>query len=59
MGTLSFTEIEIKPVNKNMAIALGRWQLARAGDEPRGRFTLIFRRFKEGWRIVHDHTSSA
>ena len=59
MGMLSFTEIEIKPINKDTAIALGRWQLARAGDAPRGRFTLIFRRVKEGWRIVHDHTSSA
>lgn len=59
MGTLSFTEIEIKPINKDTAIALGRWQLTRAGDTPRGRFTLIFRRTKDGWRIVHDHTSSA
>ena len=59
MGTLSFTEVEIKPINKDTAVAIGRWQLTRAGDTPRGRFTLIFRRVKEGWRIVHDHTSSA
>ena len=59
MGTLSFTEIEIKPIDKDRAVVIGRWQLARTGDTPRGRFTLIFRRFKEGWRIVHDHTSSA
>lgn len=59
MGTLSFTEIEIKPVDKDMAVVVGRWQLARSGDTPRGRFTLIFRRTKNGWRIVHDHTSSA
>jgi beta-aspartyl-peptidase (threonine type) len=59
MGTLSFSEIEIKPINKELAVAVGRWQLTRTGDAPRGRFTLIFRRVKEGWRIVHDHTSSA
>lgn len=59
MGTLSFTEIEIKPIDNDLAVVIGRWQLARTGDAPRGRFTLIFRRFKEGWRIVHDHTSSA
>jgi beta-aspartyl-peptidase (threonine type) len=59
MGTLSFTEVEIKPINKDTAVAVGRWQLTRVGDTPRGRFTLIFRRVKEGWRIVHDHTSSA
>jgi beta-aspartyl-peptidase (threonine type) len=59
MGTLSFLEIEIKPLGRDAAIAFGRWQLVRAADTPHGRFTLIFRRTREGWRIVHDHTSSA
>jgi ketosteroid isomerase-like protein len=59
MGTLSFLEIEIKPLNADAAIAFGRWQLTRAADTPHGRFTLIFKRTREGWRIVHDHTSSA
>jgi ketosteroid isomerase-like protein len=40
-------------------MATGRWQLAREADTPHGRFTLIFRRTAAGWRIVHDHTSSA
>ena len=39
------------------AVVLGSWSLARAGDNPHGKFTLIFRKFKDGWRIVHDHTS--
>jgi len=38
---------------------LGAWKLKRAKDEPHGRFTLIFRRLPEGWKIVHDHTSAA
>lgn len=59
MGTLTFSELEIMPVGKDAAVVLGRWQLQRAGDTPKGRFTLIFRRTKAGWRIVHDHTSSA
>lgn len=57
MGTLAFTELEVKPVNDEMAIVIGRWQLTRASDSPGGRFTLIFRRLPEGWRITHDHTS--
>ncbi|MBD0326915.1 MAG: nuclear transport factor 2 family protein, partial [Pyrinomonadaceae bacterium] len=57
MGQLAFSDLEIKPVNKDSAVVLGRWQLTRANDTPRGRFTLIFRRTKQGWRIVHDHTS--
>ena len=59
MGTLAFTELEIKPVSEFYAVANGRWRLARAEDAPHGRFTLIFRRTAAGWRIVHDHTSSA
>jgi beta-aspartyl-peptidase (threonine type) len=59
MGTLTFSELEIMPVGKDAAVVLGRWQLKRAGDTPHGLFTLIFRRTRAGWRIVHDHTSSA
>lgn len=59
MGTLTFSELEIKPLSKDAAVALGRWELKRANDNPHGRFTLIFHRAKDGWRIVHDHTSSA
>ncbi len=58
MGTLAFTELEFKPLSEFYIMAVGRWQLARAADAPRGRFTLIFRRTNAGWRIVHDHTSS-
>ncbi len=57
MGTLAFTELEVKPLTDEMAIVIGRWQLTRAGDMPSGRFTLIFRRLPDGWRITHDHTS--
>ena len=59
MGTLEFSELEITPLGKDTAVVIGRWQLKRAGDAPHGRFTLIFRRTREGWRIIQDHTSSA
>lgn len=58
MGTLAFSDLEIKVISKDAAVVSGRWQLTRAADTPHGRFTLIFRRKAEGWRIVHDHTSS-
>ena len=57
MGTLAFTELEVKPLNDNSTVVIGRWELTRAADTPHGRFTLIFRRMKDGWRIIHDHTS--
>jgi len=59
MGTLEFSDIEVNVVSTDTAVMIGRWHLARANDEPHGRFTLIFRKTKQGWRIVHDHTSSA
>jgi ketosteroid isomerase-like protein len=58
MGALAFTELEFKPLSEFYMMATGRWQLTRAADTPRGRFTLIFRRTAAGWRIAHDHTSS-
>lgn len=58
MGTLDFSEIEVDRLSKDAAVVIGRWRLKRAQDTPHGRFTLIFRRLPEGWRIVQDHTSS-
>jgi ketosteroid isomerase-like protein len=59
MGTLTFSEIETTLLSPDAAVVLGRWRLERAKDRPHGRFTLIFKRLPEGWRIVHDHTSAA
>ena len=59
MGTLTFSDLEITLPGKESAVVLGRWHLKRVGDEPHGRFTLIFKKTKQGWKIIHDHTSSA
>jgi ketosteroid isomerase-like protein len=59
MGALTFSDLEITLLSPDAAVALGRWSLQRANDQPHGRFTLIFKRLPEGWRIVHDHTSAA
>jgi ketosteroid isomerase-like protein len=59
MGTLEFKEVETTMQDRNTAVVIGAWGLKRANDNPHGRFTLIMKRLPEGWRIVHDHTSSA
>ncbi|MDQ1612189.1 MAG: hypothetical protein QOG00_2120 [Pyrinomonadaceae bacterium] len=59
MGTLAFSELDIKPLSEFYASATGRWELTRAKDKPHGRFALIFRRTNAGWRIVQDTTTSA
>jgi ketosteroid isomerase-like protein len=57
MGHLDFTDIEVHRLGQDAAFVLGRWHLKRATDELGGVFTLVFQRFPEGWKIVHDHTS--
>jgi len=57
MGVLTFSELEIEMLGKDTAKVLGRWHVAHEPKDDQGRFTLIFRKFKDGWRIVHDHTS--
>lgn len=59
MGVLAFSDLEITLLSKDAALVLGRWHLKRTNDEPHGMFTLLFRKTKAGWKIVHDHTSSA
>jgi ketosteroid isomerase-like protein len=58
MGHLDFSELEVHMLGNDAAFVLGRWNLKREKDEPGGVFTLVFRHFPEGWRIVHDHTSA-
>ena len=57
MGTLTFSDLEITLLSKDSAVVLGSWSLARENDNPHGKFTLTFRKLKEGWRIIMDHTS--
>jgi beta-aspartyl-peptidase (threonine type) len=59
MGRLTFSELDVQVLGPDNALVRGRWQLVRSKDKPGGLFTLIFRRFPEGWRIIHDHTSAA
>ena len=59
MGELTFSNIEVSTLAPNSALAFGGWHLKRGGETFSGLFTLIFRKTPEGWRIVHDHTSSA
>lgn len=58
MGQLTFSDLEITVLAPDAAYILGHWELVREADHPGGVFTLIARRFPDGWRIVHDHTSS-
>ncbi len=58
MGVLSFTELEYTVLSADAALVFGKWRLQREKDTPNGLFTLTFRKTAQGWKIIHDHTSS-
>lgn len=58
MGTLNFDDLDVTVVSGDTAMVRGRWRLEmKEGKKPQGVFTLLLRKFPEGWRIVHDHSS--
>ncbi|MBY0527374.1 MAG: nuclear transport factor 2 family protein [Gemmataceae bacterium] len=59
MGKLRFGELDIEMLAPDRALVRGRWHLDldKAKEEKEGLFTLIVRKFPQGWRITHDHTS--
>jgi ketosteroid isomerase-like protein len=60
MGTLEFSSLRIEILGPDAAFVRGAWNLTMPdGKTPHGLFTLVFRKFPEGWKIVHDHTSAA
>ena len=60
MGTLTYSEISVRPLAKGYALANGRYALKRTqagGGDASGRFTIVLRKTKAGWKIIHDHSS--
>jgi len=58
MGQLSFEILSLQPVGEGGAVVLGRWRLSDTPQAGAGVFSVVLERRPEGWRIVHDHTSS-
>jgi|SRR5690348_4920904 len=58
MGQLTFSGLEIHVLSGNSAYVIGKYRLDREKDHPEGVFTLIFRKFDDGWKIVNDHTTA-
>jgi len=60
MGKLDFSDLRIETLGADAAFVRGAWHLTMSdGKTPHGIFTLVFRKFSDGWKIVHDHTSAA
>jgi ketosteroid isomerase-like protein len=58
MGELAFSELEFRFLGADAALVLGHWHLQREKGDIGGVFSLVWQRFPEGWKIIHDHTST-
>ncbi|PRY11934.1 uncharacterized protein DUF4440 [Pontibacter ummariensis] len=59
MGTLRFDLKEVKELSPETMLVVGKWHLAREASKGdlEGHFSVIFRKFADGWKIVADHSS--
>jgi beta-aspartyl-peptidase (threonine type) len=58
-GDLSFEELQVESFGPNVALVRGRYVLKLDSGKATGRFTLVFRKFADGWKVTSDHTSAA
>ena len=57
--SLRFEDLTVRRVGEDVAVGVARWVLHRGGEVTgSGPFTLVLEHTGEGWRIVHDHSSS-
>ena len=57
--SLHFEEVEARPLSATLALVTARFILQRRTERTAsGPFTLVMERRPEGWRILHDHSSS-
>lgn len=57
MGKLNFDLLSVKPVAENYFFVVGKWHLTRSIGDVGGVFTLLFRKVKNQWVIIADHSS--
>ena len=59
MGKLEFRNLRIETLGSDAAFVRGEFHLTMSdGKTPHGLFTLVFRKFPEGWKIIHDHSAA-
>jgi ketosteroid isomerase-like protein len=60
MGTLSFSDLEVHPLDDRFAVCIGKYELERSkkdGGHAEGLFSLVLEKTDKGWKIIIDHTT--
>jgi len=57
MGKLSFELITVKRLSEDYFFVIGKWHLSRSIGNIGGAYTLLFRKIKNQWVIITDHSS--
>lgn len=57
MGKLHYDILKIQPLSADSYFVLGKWMLKRSMGDVSGYYTLLFRKIKNEWVIVVDHSS--
>lgn len=57
MGKLDFTILETKRLSMLYYFVVGKWHLTRTVGDLNGYFTLLFKKIKNTWMIISDHSS--
>jgi hypothetical protein len=57
MGKLQFDILELKRLSVMYFFVVGKWHLTRSMGDAGGHFTLLFKKVKNKWVIVADHSS--
>ena len=61
MGTLSFSQLEVQPLDEHFATTTGHFHLQRTaagGGDLNGHFLLVVEKTAAGWKIVRDDTTA-
>ena len=56
MGKLTFELLEVKRLSAIYFFVVGKWHLLRSIGDVQGAFTLLFKKVKNKWVIVADHS---
>lgn len=62
MGVLSFTNVEVHPLDAHFATVIGNFHLERTADgggNADGIYSLVLEKTPAGWKIILDHTTVA